>query len=62
MLSTVSGLSIAANPARGLWLGKRVLDQEKLARKLNPDNPRVLYLAGMNRYYGPALLGGKDRG
>ena len=62
LLSTVSGLSIAANPARGLWLGKRVLDQEKLARKLNPDNPRVLYLAGMNRYYGPALLGGKDEG
>jgi tetratricopeptide (TPR) repeat protein len=62
LLSTVYGLSIAANPARGLWLGKRVMDQEKLARKLSPDNPRVLYLAGMNRYYGPALVGGKDEG
>lgn len=62
VLSTVYGLSIAANPARGLWLGKRVMDQEKLARNLNPDNPRVLYLAGMNRYYGPALLGGKSEG
>lgn len=62
LLSTVYGLSIAASPARGLWLGKRVMDQEKLARKLNPDNPRVLYLAGMNRYYGPSLLGGKDEG
>lgn len=62
LLSTVYGLSIAANPARGLWLGKRVMDQDKLARKLNPYNPRVLYLAGMNRYYGPSLLGGKDEG
>jgi tetratricopeptide (TPR) repeat protein len=62
LLSTVYGLSIGANPARGLWLGKRVVDQEKLARKLNPDNPRVLYLAGMNRFYGPSLLGGKDEG
>jgi hypothetical protein len=62
LLSTVYGLSIAASPARGLWLGKRVMDQEQLARKLNPDNPRVLYLAGMNRYYGPSLLGGKDEG
>jgi tetratricopeptide (TPR) repeat protein len=62
LLSTVYGLSIAANPARGLWLGKRVVDQEKVARKLSPDNPRVLYLAGMNRYYGPALLGGKSEG
>ena len=62
LLSTVYGLSIAAKPSRGLWLGKRVMDQEKLARKLNADNPRVLYLAGMNRYYGPSLLGGKDEG
>jgi tetratricopeptide (TPR) repeat protein len=62
LLSTAYGLSIGANPARGLWLGKRVVDQEKVARKLSPDNPRVLYLAGMNRYYGPALLGGKSEG
>ena len=62
LLSTVYGLSIGANPARGLWLGKRVMDEEKLARQLNPDNPRVLYLAGMNRFYGPALLGGMREG
>ena len=62
LLSTAYGLSIGANPARGLWLGKRVMDEEKLARQLNPDNPRVLYLAGMNRYYGPALLGGMREG
>ena len=62
LLSTVYGLSIGANPARALWLGVRVTGQEKQARKLSPDNPRVLYLAGMNRYYGPALLGGKNEG
>lgn len=62
LLSTVYGLSIGAVPARALWLGPRLVDQEKQARKLNPDNPRVLYLAGMNRYYGPSLLGGKDEG
>ena len=62
LLSAVYGLSIGANPARALWLGKRLMDQEKLARKLGPENPRVLYLAGVNRYYGPALLGGKNEG
>ncbi len=35
------------------------MDQEKQARRLDPTNPRVLYLAGLNRYYGPSLLGGK---
>jgi tetratricopeptide (TPR) repeat protein len=62
LLSTAYGLSIAANPARALWLGPRVTSQEKQARKLSPDNPRVFYLAGMNRFYGPALLGGKEEG
>ncbi len=62
LLSATYGLSIGANPARGLWLGKRLLDQEKLARKWSPDNPRVLYLAGVNRFYGPAILGGKNEG
>ncbi len=62
LLSTTYGLSIALNPARAAWLGPRVLDQEKQARKLSPNNPRVLYLAGMNRYYGPSLMGGKDDG
>ena len=62
LLSTAYGLSIGANRARGLWLGKRVMEEEKLARQLNPENPRVLYLAGMNRYYGPALLGGMREG
>lgn len=62
LLSTVYGLSIGLNSARGLWLGQRVIDQEKRARKLSPDNPRVLYLAGMNRYYGPSLMGGKKEG
>jgi tetratricopeptide (TPR) repeat protein len=62
LLSTTYGLSIALNPARAAWLGPRVLDQEKQARKLSPNNPRVLYLAGMNRYYGPTLMGGKDDG
>jgi len=62
LLSVTYGLSIGANSARGFWLGKRLMDQEKQARKLNPDNPRVLYLAGMNRYYGPGLLGGKSEG
>lgn len=60
LLSTAYGLSIGANPARALWLGKPLTDQEKLARKLSADNPRVLYLAGMNRYYGPGLFGGKS--
>jgi tetratricopeptide (TPR) repeat protein len=62
LLSTTYGLSIGLSPARGLWLGQRVLDQEKLARKFSSANPRVLYLAGMNRYYGPSLLGGKNEG
>lgn len=62
VLSTVYGLSIGANPARALWLSKPVMDHEKLARKLSPASPRVFYLAGMNRYYGPALLGGKSEG
>ena len=26
-----------------------------------PDNPRVLYLDGMSRFYGPSLLGGKSQ-
>jgi tetratricopeptide (TPR) repeat protein len=62
LLSVTCGLSIGANPARAFWLGKRLTDQERQARKWDPDNPRVLYLAGMNRYYGPAFLGGKNEG
>lgn len=62
LLSTVYGLSISLVPARAMWLGPRLLHQENLARRLSPDNPRVLYLAGMNRYYGPSLLGGKNEG
>jgi tetratricopeptide (TPR) repeat protein len=60
LLSVVYGLSIGVRPVRAVWLGPRLSDQEKQARKLSPSNPRVLYLAGMNRYYGPALLGGKS--
>ncbi len=59
LLSAVYGLSIGAQPARALWLGPRLVDQEKQARRLDPTNPRVLYLAGLNRYYGPSVLGGK---
>jgi tetratricopeptide (TPR) repeat protein len=62
LLSATYGLSIGANPSRGLWLGKRLMDQEKLARKLSPENPKVLYLVGINRFYGPSLLGGKNEG
>jgi len=61
LLGTVYGLSIAARPVRAIWLGPRVMDQEKQARKLGPDNPRVLYLDGMSRFYGPSLLGGKSQ-
>ena len=39
LLGTVYGMSIAANPVRAVWLGPRVMDQEKQARKLAPDNP-----------------------
>jgi tetratricopeptide (TPR) repeat protein len=60
LLGTVYGMSIAANPVRAVWLGPRVMDEEKQARKLSPDNPRVLYLDGMSRFYGPSLLGGKS--
>ncbi len=60
LLGTVYGLSIAANPVRAVWLGPRVMDQEKQARKLSPENPRVLYLEGMSLFYGPSLLGGKS--
>ena len=59
LLGTVYGLSISANPLRAVWLGPRVMEQEKLARKLSPDSPRVLYLDGMCRFYGPSVLGGK---
>jgi tetratricopeptide (TPR) repeat protein len=62
LLSTTYGLSIAMSPARAAWLGPRVLDQEKQGRELSADNPRVLYLAGMNRFYGPSVMGGKDEG
>ena len=60
LLGTVYGLSIAANPVRAVWLGPRVMNQEKQARKLGSDNPRVLYLDGMSRFYGPSFLGGKS--
>ena len=60
LLGTVYGMRIAANPVRAIWLGARVMDQEKQARGLSPDNPRVLYLDGMSRFYGPSLLGGKS--
>ena len=59
LLGTVYGLNIAANPLRAVWLGPRVMDQEKQARALSPDNPRVFYLDGMCRFYGPSVLGGK---
>ena len=61
LLGTAYGMSIAANPVRAVWLGPRVMDQEKQARKMSPENPRVLYLDGMSRFYGPALLGGKSK-
>ncbi len=60
LLSAAYGLSIGAHPLRALWLGPRLVSQEKQAQQLDPKNPRILYLAGLNRYYGPALLGGKE--
>jgi tetratricopeptide (TPR) repeat protein len=61
LLGTVYGMSIAANPLRAVWLGPRVMNQAKQARTLSPDSPRVLYLDGMSRFYGPSLLGGKSQ-
>ena len=62
LLSSVYGLSIGANPLRAFRLGPRMMDQERRARASSPDNPRVLCLLGLNRFYGPAVLGGKPEG
>jgi len=60
LLGTAYGLSIADSPGRALWLGPRLMKAAELAHTLNPESPRVWYLDGMSRFYGPALLGGKS--
>lgn len=61
MQASVRGLRIQQQPWTAAWLGPRVLALQRRARRLDPDNPRVLYLIGAGWLRAPALFRSPER-
>lgn len=58
LMGAIYGMTITANPGKGLWLGPGVLSHNRAAAARGAENPRVWYLLGTSAYHGPAVLGG----
>ena len=59
LLSVTIGMRIGVNPgARGMKMGPASGKAGKRALKLEPDNPRVLLVIGINKFNTPFLFGG----
>jgi len=58
LLSSVMGMKIGLKPILGMSLGMKSGVMMSNAMELEPDNPRVLLIAGQNAYYTPKMFGG----
>lgn len=54
----LQALSLAFNPAAGMSLGPEMIEAYARAVALEPENPRVLLLQGINTLHMPAFVGG----
>ena len=54
----LQGLSIAINPSRGMMLGGEMEEAFGRATALDPANPRVVLLQGINTFNKPKFVGG----
>ncbi|HUF26433.1 MAG TPA: DUF2306 domain-containing protein [Gemmatimonadaceae bacterium] len=58
LLATVIGMRIGGSPWRGMLHGHRASSAMGNAVELEPDNPRVALLQGVNAFHTPAAFGG----
>jgi tetratricopeptide (TPR) repeat protein len=58
LLASSLGSMIGLNPKLGMTLGRRSGDEMQNAIELEPNNPRVLLLAGVAAFYKPPEYGG----
>ena len=58
LLSSVYGLDIAMDPAKGASLGYQSAMAINHAEQLAPNNPRVLLIKGMGKLFTPPIYGG----
>ncbi|GAB4370981.1 MAG: tetratricopeptide repeat protein [Calditrichia bacterium] len=58
LLSTLFGQKIALSPLKAMYLGPRSNAAMQKALKLEPTNPRVHLLAGINAKFTPKMFGG----
>lgn len=61
MLSAVYGQKMAARPLSAVFLGPRFSGAMSKARKIAPDNPRVVLLKAIMDYNLPGIVGGSKR-
>lgn len=62
LLATALGMKIADNPMSAVWSGPKVMQYQKRALELDPENPRTYYLIGSSYFHAPQILGGYAKG
>lgn len=60
LLSSLLGQKIGLSPMKGIYLGPKSGSIMSQALELDPDNPRVNYLAGLGKYFTPGMFGGSE--
>ncbi len=58
LLSSLLGQKIGLSPIKGIFLGPKSGSNMATALELDPNNPRLHYLAGVNAFFTPAMFGG----
>ena len=58
LLASVRGLEISGSPWRAMLHGGNIGREEERARALDPNNPRVALLSGINAFHAPEAFGG----
>jgi tetratricopeptide (TPR) repeat protein len=58
LLSAMYGNKIALNPMLGMTLGQKSGSMIQRAFEIDPENPRVSFIAGQSAYYTPKMFGG----
>lgn len=58
LLASVYGVQIGVEPARAMFLVPLISNALEHATSLQPDNPRVVLLQGINAYFTPPAYGG----
>ena len=62
LLNSVYGLQISLSPMKGMLLGRRSKRALEKARRLEPDNPRVVLSGALSDFNTPGMWGGdKER-